>query len=804
MNNKKFITFLACLILIFTFFSGLSTGINTKFDKKPQNNEPSFQAINIDETTIQVSVNPKDLKFITINTENGLFASLELPGFGFSYSEGVARLPIVRKLIEIPQEANFKLSINSITWDYTSLTELGLPNKIMPAQFSTEKIPERIENFVFDEEYYSINQFLPENIASIDSIGIIRGRNVAQIQISPVQYNPASGSLKIMNSCDIMINLQNCNMIKTHEKIQRYSTSSYEKMFSTAFENYGFYEQGLVGDRDDEGFLAIVYDNFYDELLPLTNLKETKGYDVTITKTSDIPGGPTKENIYSYIEDAYDNWNVPPMYVLLVGDTGQIPTYSGTTGPSAVDMYFVTVDGSDWIPDIHIGRFPGSTEAHIESMVDKTVYYETGQFIDTEWIKKVAFIASSDHGQLAEETHNHVIDNYLNPNGYDCDKIYEASGGNTQDIYDSLNDGRSLCIYSGHGSTNGWGCVPFHISDVNNLENEDMYPFVCSHACSTNVFNQGETYGETWLRAENKGGIGFWGASASTYWDEDDILEKAMFQAWWEDGLSWMGGMTDMGLLYLYENYSGGGSTKYYFEAYNLNGDPSLEIWSDDPNMAPDVPSKPNGPNEGTEYQELSFSVSTTDPEGDMIYYMFDWGNDEYSSWIGPKNSGESVEESYSWEIAGTYYVKVKAKDINNRENDWSEPLLVTINENSEPGKPTINAPNMAPKGKSIKITVSSIDPENHDIFYYISWGDGHTTGYNGPHTSGDQIEYHHAYLEENEYNIVVKPRDEFGKQGPQNQVTIRIIKNRALVNPVFLRIFEQFFSLLLNFLNIN
>ncbi len=408
--------------------------------------------------------------------------------------------------------------------------------------------------------------FLPNVIGKIVETGTIRSRCFALVEISPIQYKPATGDIKIMNSCEIMLNLPSGDIDQTYEKIKRYSTPSYEKIFEVAFQNYGFYEAGNL-NRNQEGILFIVYDSFFDEIQPLSNLKKDKGFDTTVTKISDIPGGALKENIYDYIEDAYYSWIIPPAYVLLVGDTAQIPTYTGSASYSEADLYYVTVDGKDYLPDIHIGRFPGLQDSHIEAMVDKTVYYEQGVFESNDWIKKGAFIASSDHGQLAEETHNYVIDNFLEPNEYVCDKIYQASGGSTSDINNALNDGRSLCVYSGHGSPGGWNCVPFGKTDVSNLENDGMYPFVCSHACSTNTFGDSECFGETWLREPDKAGIGFWGASASTYWDEDDILEKAMFQAWWDDGLEWIGGMTDMGLFYLYENYSGGGATKYYYEA---------------------------------------------------------------------------------------------------------------------------------------------------------------------------------------------------------------------------------------------
>ena len=670
----------ALVFAIFLFFVGTSvvpsTG-NTGFNG-PINTSSEVYMVN--ETTIELTITSPTFEFGSISTEGGMFATVEVPGEGFNNVIGEARLPLIKHMLEIPHGADPEIIVTSVSWESTTLNELDLPARIVPVQPSILKIPGATEEFVIDNQYYINNAFTPSDIAKVADVGVIRGRRFTLVEVSPLQYNPSSGEIKTMTACEIVINLPGSDMTQTYEKIQRYSSPRSEKLFKTVFANYGFYENGLE-TRDQEGYLIIVYDSFHDEIQPLSNLKQTLGYDVTVTKTSDIPGGPTKDNIYNYIEDAYDTWTIPPAYVLLVGDTPQIPTFTGSDSYSEADLYYVTVDGSDYFPDIYIGRFPASQESHVTAMVDKTVYYEQGVFPSNEWIKKGAFIASSDHGQLAEQTHNYVIDNYLLPNGYACDKIYEASGGSTSDIINALNEGRSLCVYSGHGYPGGWGCVPFDQSDVNSLMNNGMYPFVTSHACSTNTFGDSECFGETWLREGDKAAIGFWGASASTYWDEDDILEKAMFQAWFADGLEWMAGMTDMGLYYLYQNYSGGGRVQYYYEAYNILGDPSLVIWSDEPNpnLPPDIPGQPDGPTQGVVNKELTFSGVTTDPEGDQIYYKFDWGDNTSSYWVGPYDSGIAGEASHVWTDAAEYDIRVKAKDVNGSESDWSIPLTVTI-----------------------------------------------------------------------------------------------------------------------------
>jgi len=626
-----------------------------------------------------------DLSFGTQMRDEEEFATIELSGEGFSTVIGQAKLPIMRAMVEIPQGSDPEITVLSESWESTTLSRLNLPDQIIPVQPSVEKdkgTPDSAD-FVIDTDFYNQDVFFPIDTANVVETGEIRGRKFALVEISPVQYNPSTGELRILNSCNVEIKIEVSNLEQTYQNMQGYYSPRYENLFKAAFINYGELEDDIVfSEKDPQGFLFIVYDNFFDEIQQLVDLKESHGFDVTVTKTSEIPGGPTVANIESYIDDAYTNWPIPPAYILLVGDTGQIPTKTSGLqgGVSCSDLYYVTINPEDYIPDIYIGRFPAATPAHVTAMVDKTVYYEEGGFPSNEWTKKGAFIASSDYGQLAEETHNYVIDNYLTPNGYTCDKIYEASGGSTSDIFNSLNDGRSLCVYSGHGYSGGWGCVPFDQSDVSSLTNTDMYPFVCSHACSTSPFNNPECFGETWLREENKAGIAFWGASASTYWDEDDILERSMFHAWWNDSLTTIGGMTDMALIYLYDYYGGGGRSQYYMEGYNVLGDASVVlVGSEGTNTPPDTPDTPEGPDEGATGIEYTFITTTTDPEGEQVSYMFDWGDGTFSDWIGPVPHQTPVQGSHAWDGDGVYEVRAKAKDINDDESDWSDPHTITI-----------------------------------------------------------------------------------------------------------------------------
>ena len=119
------------------------------------------------------------------------------------------------------------------------------------------------------------------------------------------------------------------------------------------------------------------------------------------------------------------------------------------------------------------------------------------------------------------------------------------------------------------------------------------------------------------------------------------------------------------------------------------------------------LPDKPtlDGQTNGVDGEELAFTFSSTDPEGEDIYYFLDWGDGTNSGWLGPYISGETGESENSWESIGTFEVKVKARDINNKASDWSDPLTVTIVENERPEKVTINGPNWGYGGKEYEFT---------------------------------------------------------------------------------------------------
>jgi len=96
------------------------------------------------------------------------------------------------------------------------------------------------------------------------------------------------------------------------------------------------------------------------------------------------------------------------------------------------------------------------------------------------------------------------------------------------------------------------------------------------------------------------------------------------------------------------------------------------------------APYKPvlDGPPNGKIGQEYTYNALTWDPNGDNIYYWFEWGDGNNSGWVGSYNSGQTGSASHKWSIQDTYQIKVKAKDVSGKESDWSDLMEITMPKN--------------------------------------------------------------------------------------------------------------------------
>lgn len=97
-------------------------------------------------------------------------------------------------------------------------------------------------------------------------------------------------------------------------------------------------------------------------------------------------------------------------------------------------------------------------------------------------------------------------------------------------------------------------------------------------------------------------------------------------------------------------------------------------------NNAPNPPTI-TGPTNGKKNTEYEYFFTTIEPDNDQIFYLIDWGDNTLTQWIGPFESNLKINTTYIWEENGNYEIKVKAKDIYDKESNWTI-LQVTMSKN--------------------------------------------------------------------------------------------------------------------------
>jgi hypothetical protein len=210
----------------------------------------------------------------------------------------------------------------------------------------------------------------------------------------------------------------------------------------------------------------------------------------------------------------------------------------------------------------------------------------------------------------------------------------------------------------------------------------------------------------------------------------------------------------------------------------------------------PETPTTPEGPVEWVRDVETTFSTSAIDPDGEQVYYKFDWGDGNFSDWVGPYNSGETGEASHAWENLGDYEIKAIAKDVHGVQSEWSEPAILSIVENEKPSMVKIDGDTYGLGGTEYEFTFTSTDPDDHDIFYMVDWDDGERTEWLGPYSSGETITLSHKWKLKGTYWIKAWAKDTVGGESPQGSHKIIILTSSARsyqVNPLVTQILERY-----------
>jgi PKD repeat protein len=104
------------------------------------------------------------------------------------------------------------------------------------------------------------------------------------------------------------------------------------------------------------------------------------------------------------------------------------------------------------------------------------------------------------------------------------------------------------------------------------------------------------------------------------------------------------------------------------------NDSVSKDLLVNNPPISPTI----TGSTKGKAGRAYPYQFTSTDPDGDNVYYFIDWGDGTNSSWIGPYSSGDNITKSYTWTTKASYTIKAKVKDTHGNESDWGT-LSVTM-----------------------------------------------------------------------------------------------------------------------------
>jgi hypothetical protein len=504
---------------------------------------------------------------------SGAFSELELPGAGIVATVGAPALPVVRRLVVAPDDA-------AVTLEYAGpalpipLSQLGLTQPIRPAQRPVPKIPGAAAPAPFerDASLYDSAAPFPAEPVRVREAGRLHGRRLLLLELHPVLYRPANGELLIYPKLSVTLSFSG------GAKAAAPLTADEQQALQASA--IGLEEPAPPAPATtSRRLLIIAYDSLTNGLASFIGAKTAQGWQVDLFGATQA--GATAIPIQTFIKARYGNLETRPAALLLVGDTRQVPCFSGTVSDTPdTDLYYACMDGADdWLPEFPVGRFSATNGPQLATVIAKSLAYE--QTPGGGWTTQAAFIATSDTDffDVAEGTHDFVISNYFAPRGYASDKLYSVTyHASSLQVRRAFNAGRAFGVYSGHGSDTSWAGPALSAQDVYALTNAGRYPVVLSFACLTGHYGLDECFAETWQRAPGGGAAAVLASSVNSYWDEDDILERRLFAAIFADGQPTLAGALNRAKLLFLEHFGVAEMTRRYFEMYNLFGDPAADL----------------------------------------------------------------------------------------------------------------------------------------------------------------------------------------------------------------------------------
>lgn len=557
-------------------------------------NRGGMKINSISPSEIVMDLSLDSLKLKDVRLGGKVFVEIESTGLTKIFGRGTPNLPVYSKLVQVP--AGMKATVETSDYDTKeiNLSDYNVSNQVVPAQESVSKSAKKIP-FFFNSTAYKANGFHGQPTTIIEELGTLRNIKLARVQISPFQFDASTGKLQIRNNIRAIIKFVANPLVA--ELSNQYDANNFSQLLNGVIGA----QKPLFNRADAPTYVIVSPRKFESDLQRFVNWKQDSGYQV-IQAYTDMPEvGATKSTIKDYLKNLFLNPPAgfgPQQFILFVGDVADLPTFDGAAGSHVTDLPYAEYTG-DIFPDAFYGRFSASNSTDLNSIIDKTLAYETRSLPDMSYLSRVTMVAGSDssfenwsNGQI-----NYGVTNYFNStNGITSNTLLQPEVSGSQystKIKTDVSQGIGYANYTAHCSADGWADPSFKLSDLPKLTNTDRYGVWIGNCCQSSSYNT-TSFAEAAVRLAKKGAVGYIGASDYSYWDEDywwavgfkdinphpdyDSASVGVYDQLFAKSTS----ISKLSQIIFTGNLAVQASTStrknYYWEVYNVMGDPSLDV----------------------------------------------------------------------------------------------------------------------------------------------------------------------------------------------------------------------------------
>ncbi|NQV14843.1 hypothetical protein HQ531_05235 [bacterium] len=494
-------------------------------------------------------------------------------GYGLAGKPGDPALPLITELIPILSysDPTFSiLSFNSQTFTPTSV------KRTPPGHFETDP-PQAIQSY--DWSPTSADKF---SVKLGNPVSML-GASYLPLTINPLELDLIGQQVSIPDKMVIQI-----SGIVASDPSSLDETGNVRSIIP----NEDIYEK--LGH-----YLIITPPVFEPYLQYLVDWKRRKGHPVTVVSTDEA--GQTPNTIKAFIQDAYDTWDVPPRYVLLIGDEDQgiggFYVYNPDMEALVTDHPYVLLDGDDSFPEAWVGRLSVDTISELGTVIAKILSYESQPTMaDPGWFKRALMVCTVTQAISAQQTKNWVSRKLIENGFTQVDTAYYPMQSSLNRIRNPINAGVGFVNYRGLGAWDHWIGPYFYDTDIDALTNGHKLPILTSIVCGGGNFASwvDPVFGEKWIRAGTaavpKGAVAFIGPSeVHTHTQFNNVIDIALYSALFDLDINELGPALWYAKLELWRNYYQseylpyGQSAEFYQNVYNILGDPGMAVWTDTP-----------------------------------------------------------------------------------------------------------------------------------------------------------------------------------------------------------------------------